>query len=350
MKLNKNKFFTNGVYLFVFLLLMILIAPLQTFVEIHYTLLQVIYIIIVLLIGSVLLFFCQFKMREARDLILKQQNDFFDFNTQLEKQVNEKTIELKKLNESLELRIENKAVELMQKDRLLTAQSKQAVMGEMINMIAHQWRQPLSTITLQIANYQFQQLLGKNQKVRAVDKVLSEISNSILYLSDTVDDFQTYFAPNKEKTEIEIHELLQKAVYFVMPRLKESTIEIVIDKREEVVVSTYMNEMVQVLLNLLNNAVDSLMEVKKEHPKITLYVENEAEKLLIFVQDNSNGISEENVLKIFEPYFSTKGKNGTGLGLYMSQMIIQKQFNGTISVQTSPSGSIFVVEIAKKPF
>ena len=309
-----------------------------------------IYILIVLLAGTVLLFFCQFKMREAKNLILKQQNNFLDFNTQLEKQVNEKTIELKKLNESLELRIENKAVELMQKDKLLTAQAKQAVMGEMINMIAHQWRQPLSTITLQIANYQFQQLLGENRKVREVDKVLDEISNSILYLSDTVDDFQTYFAPNKEKTEIEIHELLQKAVYFVMPRLKESAIEIVIDKREEVVINTYMNEMIQVLLNLLNNAVDSLMEVKKEHPKITLYIEDKVETLLIIVEDNSSGISDENVFKIFEPYFSTTGKNGTGLGLYMSQMIIQKQFDGTITVQTSPNGSIFRVEIAKKPF
>ncbi|MFA6197484.1 MAG: HAMP domain-containing sensor histidine kinase [Sulfurimonas sp.] len=309
-----------------------------------------IYILIILLAGSVFLFFYLFKMNEARALILKQQNDFLDSTTQLEKQVNERTLELQKLNESLERRIENKEVELMQKDKLLTAQAKQAVMGEMINMIAHQWRQPLSTITLQIANYQFQQLLGENRKVREVDKVLDEISNSILYLSDTVDDFQTYFAPNKEKNEIEIHELLQKAVYFVMPRLKESAIEIVIDKSEEVIINTYMNEIIQVLLNLLNNAIDSLMEVKKEHPKVTLSIEDKDETLLILVEDNSSGISEENVLKIFEPYFSTKGKNGTGLGLYMSQMIIQKQFNGTISVQTSPNGSIFTVEIVKKLF
>lgn len=348
MEFNKNKFFTSGIYWFVLFLFVILIAPLQTFIDVHYTLSQAVPIVVVLLGTAVFLFLYLFKMNESRELILKQQNDFLDFTVQLEKQVDEKTAELQKLNALLERSLENKEVELMQKDKLLTAQAKQAVMGEMINMIAHQWRQPLSTITLQIANYQFQQLLGENRKVRQVDKVLEEISNSILYLSDTVDDFQTYFAPNKEKNEIEIHELLQKAVYFVMPRLKESGVEIVIDKKEEIIISTYMNEMIQVLLNLLNNAVDSLMEVKKDYPKIILYVENKVEKLLIFVQDNSTGISEENVLKIFEPYFSTKGKNGTGLGLYMSQMIIQKQFNGTISVQTSPSGSIFTVEIEKK--
>jgi C4-dicarboxylate-specific signal transduction histidine kinase len=338
----------RGFFWFTFLISMLLIAPFQGFIEVQYSFYQLFYISFVLVIINLIIRFYQIKMDEAKELIVKQQNKLLNFNAELERQVKEKTAELQTLNEMLEVKVEAKAVELMQKDRLITAQSKQAVMGEMINMIAHQWRQPLSTITLQIANYQFKQLLNKNQKEREVDKTLSEISNTIVYLSDTIDDFQTYFAPNKEKTEIEMHELLRRTLGFVLPRLKGSEIEVFIDLKEQVVINTYVNEIIQVLLNLLNNAIDSLLESNKKNSLITLSIEEKVDKILISVQDNASGIAPDNVTRIFEPYFSTKGKNGTGLGLYMSQMIVQKQFSGDITVETSPNGSTFIVEICKR--
>jgi C4-dicarboxylate-specific signal transduction histidine kinase len=309
---------------------------------------QVIYISFVLLVVSAIVRFYQIKMLEAKELILKQQNELLDFNAQLERQVKEKTAELIELNESLEAKVEEKAVELFQKDKLITIQSKQAVMGEMINMIAHQWRQPLSMITLNIANYQFEQLLNKGQKARKIDKTLAQISDTIIYLSETIDDFQTYFHPNKELSVIEVDALLQRAVNFILPRVSDGAIKITLQKRDGLFIHTYINEIVQVLLNLLNNAVDALKNSTQSEPKITIYIEDNENTLLIFVKDNANGISDENVVKIFEPYFSTKGKNGTGLGLYMSQMIVQKQFYGDISVETSPEGSTFRVEISKK--
>ncbi|MDO8453958.1 MAG: ATP-binding protein [Sulfurimonas sp.] len=337
-----------GIYWFIFLLFMIIIAPVQGFVEVKYSLFQVTYISVVLLVVSAIVYFYKMKMSEARDLIVKQQNKLLNFNVELERQVKEKTAELIELNETLEVKVEDKIVELFQKDKLITVQSKQAVMGEMINMIAHQWRQPLSMITLKIANYQFEQLLNKGQKTRKIDQTLAQISDTIIYLSDTIDDFKTYFHPNKELTEIEVNTLLQKAVNFTLPRVSDGAIKIIIEKRENIVIHTFINEIVQVLLNLLNNAIDALKNSTHSEPKITIYTEDKADNLLIFVKDNANGISDENVAKIFEPYFSTKGKNGTGLGLYMSQMIIQKQFQGDISVETSLEGSIFRVEIAKK--
>lgn len=338
----------KGVYWFAFFILMLLIAPFQGFVEVKYTFEQLSYLSLVLVIINVIMNFYHMKMDEARTLIIEQQDKLRHFNTELEHQVKEKTAELIDLNESLEQKVKNKIEKLTQQDKLITAQSRQAVMGEMISMIAHQWRQPLSTITLQIADYQFKQLMLKDKKVRAIDKTLDEISNTIIYLSETIDDFQTYFQPDKELSEIEIHELIQKAVDFSLPRIQDSHIEIILDERENIVIQTYMNEMIQVLLNLINNAIDSLIEADKKEPKINIYIENKEGKILIYVKDNANGISDENVSKIFEPYFSTKGKNGTGLGLYMSQMIVQKQFNGSISVETSPEGSTFIVEISKE--
>ncbi|MFA6137753.1 MAG: ATP-binding protein [Sulfurimonas sp.] len=337
-----------GIYWFIFLLFMIVIAPVQGFVEVKYSLFQVTYISIVLLVVSAIVYFYKMKMCEARDLIIEQQNRLLNFNAELERLVEEKTAALLELNESLEAKVEEKAVELFQKDKLITAQSKQAVMGEMITMIAHQWRQPLSMITLNIANYQFEQLLNKEQKARKIDRTLAEISDTIVYLSDTIDDFQTYFRPNTELSEIEANALIQKAVNFILPRVSDGAIKITIEESESLIIQTYINGITQVLLNLLNNAVDALQSSAQNEPKITIRREESGDKLLIFVQDNANGISDENIVKIFEPYFSTKGKNGTGLGLYMSQMIVQKQFYGDISVETSPEGSTFRVEILKK--
>lgn len=340
----------NGIYWFIFLLLMLITAPLQSFIEVQYSLFQVIYISVVLVVVSVIVFFYQFKMNEARDLILEQQEKLLNFNAELEKQVENKTAELTEMNTSLEEKVKRKIEELIQKDKILTVQSKQAVMGEMISMIAHQWRQPLSTITLQISNLELKKLLGEDVKEEEISKTLREISDTIMYLSETIDDFKTYFHPNKELAEIEVHELLEKAINFMLPRLKDGSAKISIEKNENIMIRTYINELLQVILNLLNNAIDIFSESKQADAQIILSVKNEAENIILSVSDNAQGISEKNLPHIFEPYFSTKGKNGTGLGLYMSQMIIEKQFGGNIEVQTSSAGSTFRVKIPNNIF
>jgi C4-dicarboxylate-specific signal transduction histidine kinase len=190
-------------------------------------------------------------------------------------------------------------------------------------------------------------MLGESVKEEEISKTLNQISDTILYLSQTIDDFKTYFQPNKELVEIEAHELLERAVNFMLPRLKEGNTKINIQKNENVLLKTYTNELLQVILNLLNNAIDVFTEFKKEDAEVTLSVFSEAENIIIKVQDNAKGIDERDLPHIFEPYFSTKGKNGTGLGLYMSQMIIEKQFRGSIAVGTSKAGSIFSVKIPK---
>jgi len=315
----------KGIYWLVFVVLLLVIAPIQNYIEVRYSLYQVTYIAFVFMLVSVMTYFYQLKMDEAKDLILEQQDMLRKFNVELAKQVEE----------------------LQQKDQLLTTQSKQAVMGEMISMIAHQWRQPLSTITLQISNYQIKKLLSENPKEREVDKTLSNISDTIIYLSDTIDDFKTYFNPNKELSEIEVHELIQRALNFALPRVKESGIDIVLEKSDEIVVYTYINEIIQVVLNILNNAIDALNETHVKTPKILITFKNMNDGVIINIKDNANGIDDKNLEHLFEPYFSTKGKNGTGLGLYMSRMIMQKQFETDIEVETSRNGSIFKIKIPK---
>jgi len=337
----------HAVYWLIFILLMLVIAPLQGFIEVKYTMYQVTYISFVLVIISIIIYFYQRKIDEARSIIMEQQKMLKNFNSELEKQVKDKTTELTKLNESLELKVEQKLEELRSKDQILEAQSKQAVMGEMISMIAHQWRQPLSTITLQIANLQFKKLLGQERNKNDIDEALNNISDTIVYLSDTIDDFQTYFHPDKEMQTIEIHDLLQRALNFVVSRVSDRGIKISLNRSGGIEVKTYINELVQVVLNILNNAIDAHNEVKKKEPFINIDAKKMGDRVFIYIEDNAGGINGENLPHLFEPYFSTKGKNGTGLGLYMSQMIIEKQFGGEISVETSKEGSLFIVKIPK---
>ena len=302
---------------------------------------------ILLIIVISISYFYKKKIDRANEIIVLQEQKLQEFVKELEVKVNEKTAELQELNESLEIKVQEKAQELINKDKLITSQSKQAVMGEMINMIAHQWRQPLSTITLQISNLHFKRLLGEEVPVKESDKILSEISNTILYLSDTIDDFQTYFRPNKEQVEIEVHELLNRAINFTSSRTQEMKIEIVLDKQSDIYMKTYVNEMIQVILNLINNALDALFEINRDDARLIVSAKELDKVVYIYVEDNAAGISRENLAYIFEPYFSTKGKNGTGLGLYMSQMIVEKQFHGEIKVETSENGSKFIVKISK---
>ncbi|WP_321779116.1 HAMP domain-containing sensor histidine kinase [Sulfurimonas sp.] len=315
----------NSIYWLSGIIILLVIAPLQGFVEVEYSLYQVTYISFVLIILSIIVHFYQIKMDQAKKLILKQQDMLRRFNLELADQLEE----------------------LKAKDKLLTAQSKQAVMGEMISMIAHQWRQPLSTITLQISKYQIKQLINGDSQDKEVDKTLSEISDTIMYLSETVDDFQTYFRPNKEVCSIDVAQLLQKAINFSTLRTKEIGVEILLENINEISIDTYVNEVVQVVLNILNNAIDALIEAKRKTPQISIVVQDERYSVKISIKDNANGIDIKNIDKLFEPYFSTKGKNGTGLGLYMSQMIMQKQFDSDIEVKTSSRGSVFSFRLPK---
>ena len=298
---------------------MVLTAPFQPFVVIQYTFFQVFYLSFVLVVVSIIVYFYKKRMEEARSTIITQQNI-----------------------------LKHQLDELTKKDQLLTVQSKQAVMGEMISMIAHQWRQPLSTVTLSISNLQVKKLLGEEIQEGELDRTLENISDTVVYLSETIDDFQTYFRPNKKLTAVDINELVEKTISFVQPKVKKTDIEMKFFQQPRLIVHTYSNEIIQVLLNIIHNAIDELILRQIQYPKVTINIYNREKEIAISIADNAGGIPKENLNAIFEPYFSTKGKNGTGLGLYMSQMIMQKQFRTKIDVSSSNYGSIFTIVVPKK--
>ncbi|WP_434579877.1 ABC transporter substrate-binding protein [Sulfurimonas sp. NW15] len=280
-------------------------------------------------------------------IMIYYQRKLKNFNAALEQRVQQKTKELQETNEILKHKVQEKAKELIKKDEILTAQSKQAVMGEMISMIAHQWRQPLNTITLQISNLQLKYLMGQNISKEDIMQTLEDISDSVVYLSDTIEDFKTYFRPNKAPQETDMRGLLKKAIKFVEPRLKSNKIKLQTECNSELSANVYANELIQVLLNLLNNAIEAYENKKTEDKIIKLTCKQSGPKIQIDVTDKAGGIRKEHLSKLFEPYFSTKGKNGTGLGLYMSKMIIEKQFGGSISVESSMFGTTFTIVIPK---
>jgi len=326
------------------LIVSLFLTKLQPFFPIQYSLRDIVYLSVVLLIMTVVIYFYKNRIDLGNQTITRQKEQLEEFAKELENKVKEKTKELQELNTQLEQKVEDKATELVKKDEMILAQSRQAAMGEMISMIAHQWRQPLSTITLQISNIKINSMLGKTS-VEETNDALERISETIIYLSETIDDFQTFFNPNKAKEVTSVCELIERAVNFVELRLKLAHIQLdyVCNKRVETFI--HSNEFTQVIINIINNAIDVLLERGTKNPMI--HIENivKAGMIELRIMDNGGGIEDAIINNIFEPYFSTKGKNGTGLGLYMSKVIIEKELNGTLKAKNNEEGAEFTIEI-----
>ena len=231
----------------------------------------------------------------------------------------------------LETKFNQYKKELDKKQMILHQQSKMAAMGEMIANIAHQWRQPLSTITTASSGMRLQKELGLLTD-EFFDEATNKISTSSLYLSQTIDDFRNFFSPNKQKSSFYIKTLVDTTLNLISTQFKSKDIEI-INNIENVEIYNYENELMQALINILNNAKDEL--IKKDYERfIFIDIYKNEEELIISVKDNAGGIKEENLEKIFEPYFTTKHQSqGTGIGLYMTEEIITKHLNGTIEAE-----------------
>ncbi len=322
-------------------------TTLQPFYPIGYTFGEVFYISVVVLIMTIIIFFYKGRIDLGNQTITRQKEQLEGLTKELEFKVREKTKELQQLNLSLEQKVEEKANELIKKDAMILAQSRQAAMGEMISMIAHQWRQPLSTITLQITNLKINSMLGRSS-IEETNDALEHISETIIYLSETIDDFQSFFRPNKTQEKKNICELVERGTNFAKPRLTVAGIELRYTCNKEILVLTYPNEFAQVIINIINNAIDVLLERTIEDPLISVSINNDADNIEIIIVDNAGGIDPQIINNIFEPYFSTKGKNGTGLGLYMSKMIVEKELGGVLKAENNHEGAKFTIEIPYK--
>lgn len=244
---------------------------------------------------------------------------------------------------------------LKEKDRMIMQQSKMAAMGEVLENIAHQWRQPLSTISTAASGVKLQ-----NEMRVLNDKTLNEsmnaITNSAQYLSRTIDDFRGFFKPDQKKEYFKISHTFEKAMLIVGNRYKNEGIDFKKDI-EDTQILNYNNALIQVLINIFSNSLDAFNENKIEEKLIFIDVFTDEYSAIIQIKDTAGGIPSKIIQKVFEPYFTTKDQSrGTGIGLYMCQEIVVKHMKGTINVENNQflynnkkyTGAMFTIKLPLK--
>ncbi|MCD4756668.1 MAG: ABC transporter substrate-binding protein, partial [Arcobacteraceae bacterium] len=248
---------------------------------------------------------------------------------------------LEELNNSLEKKIKQEIEKNTKQQVVLMHQSKLAQMGEMIENIAHQWRQPLAQINSSVLLVDIA-LAKNNIDDTMIEEKLLEIESLTAYMSKTIDDFKNFFNPDKQKSIFDLEDAIEKSLDIVKGSINTHRVAVEIDIDKELKCHCYLDELQQVILTLLNNAIDALILKAIESPKIHIKAHKEDVSIFIDIQDNAGGIPENIIDKIFEPYFTTKHKTqGTGLGLYMAKMIIESGLEGTLSVENRLEGACF---------
>jgi len=239
--------------------------------------------------------------------------------------------------------------EKQEQEKILIIQSKLASMGEMISLIAHQWRQPLSSINGIVINIDVD-----NRKKILTDEVLddhlNQIENTTAYLSKTINDFTDFFSKNKKSEAFYMRNIIKQTEDLTVIS-SHKNIEIVYKEEDEIMVVGYSSELIQSLLILLNNAIYACQNNLENinHGKIIINAYEEKENVFITVEDNGGGINKKNIHKIFDPYFTTKDKeNGTGLGLYILRLIVEDSMYGKIFVDNGKNGAIFTIKIPSR--
>jgi PAS domain S-box-containing protein len=277
-----------------------------------------------------------------RESLEQKEAELEELNAELEKRVEQKTKELKELNETLEKRVKEEIKKNEEKQKVMFWQSRFASLGEMLANIAHQWRQPLTELNLTL--FSLKKAALNNQK-ESIEELYSESRALIQNMSNTIEDFSNFFKPDKEKQHFMLHESIEEALHILKRVLKRDMIQVK-TSYEDVTVLGITNEFTQVIVNLLKNSRDAFVENGVLIREIKIELSKERGYALIIVEDNAGGIKEKERYKIFEPYFTTKhNSQGTGLGLFMSKMICEKGFNGSLDVSSKKGTTRFTIKI-----
>ena len=250
-------------------------------------------------------------------------------------------------NNSKYVAVFNDITEILKKDDIMMAQSKNAAMGEMISLIAHQWRQPIATIAMN-ANIMLADISFSN---KIEDDDIERISKSILgqtqHLSDTIDDFKDFFKPKKTTEKVFVNDIINQSLTVIGKSLENNNIEFKKDYQSDTQVDLLSRELLQVIINIIKNAKEALIEKEIQDASITAATYEDKKNVYIKICDNGKGIKESILDKIFEPYFTTKDESsGTGLGLYMSKTIIEKHLHGTLEY-LNENGACFLIKLNK---
>jgi len=268
------------------------------------------------------------------------------WNYKLKSLVVQKTKELEELNLKLEQKAEVQVQELRGKELELMEQSKMAQMGEMIANIAHQWRQPLSTISVASSSMKVQKLTHTLSDDDFYEKV-DMITNTTQFLSETINSFRDFLKDNKEQYTFNLEDHIDTTLNIVSSALFNNNIQIIKEySNEQINLNSIPGEITQVFLNIINNSKDVLLEKDVEYKMIKITSKKDNDKVIITIEDNGGGIPESIINKVFDPYFTTKHQSqGTGLGLHMSYKIVTSSLNGKLYVQNSDIGAKFFIEL-----
>ncbi|MBF0567467.1 MAG: HAMP domain-containing protein [Nitrospirae bacterium] len=266
--------------------------------------------------------------------------------------------ELLELNRTLERRVEEGISKIVYQKQMLVQQSKMAAMGEMIGLIAHQWRQPLNAIGLNVQDLKDAYAFGELDE-KLIGQVVDITMDQLNFMSKTIDDFKNFFKPSKRKLSFDVKKNIEEIFSMFQQVFVKARVDVSIKSAHDALLFTegYPNEFKQVILNILNNSKDAISSKRGDSAspptrgQIEITIENseQRDKIIISIRDNGGGIPEDIMGKIFDHYFSTKGQEGTGLGLYMSKTIVETNMGGTLTVRNIGGGAEFMISLDVQP-
>lgn len=293
--------------------------------------------LIITAIGMLVTFIIYLKFKRSDEI------EISNLNTSLQLKVEE----LDNLNKNLNNKVKEEIEKQREKEKLLIEQSKLAALGEMIGNIAHQWRQPINTVSSIMMNIKWTGI-SKGMEKEFIDERIEEANEQLKYMSQTIDDFKNFFKPDRKREFFDLNKEIYKAYNILKASLEFNNISVIFETDTKKDVYGYANEFSQVVLNIMSNAKDVLITRNTSKPTIILRsYENEISSVCEII-DNGGGIADINVDKIFEPYFTTKEHSGTGIGLYISKEIIQKHMHGKLSFIMENEMTVFRIEIPLK--
>ncbi len=253
--------------------------------------------------------------------------------------------QLRSLNEGLEIRVSEELAANRKKDLLLIQQSRLAAMGEMIHNIAHQWRQPLNSVSLIIQN--LQEIFEDGELTNeSMDEYTQRILRLLKSMSDTIEEFRNFFRPDKQKEFFRLEESIVSALSLIDAALHSAGIEVIREITDSPEVFGYSNQFSQAVLNILSNAKEAIKLKGNGNGRITISLHQEDSGIILKISDNGGGIPEDVLPRIFDPYFTTK-PTGSGIGLYMTRMIVEQNMSGKIFAENIENGACITISLPK---
>ena len=301
----------------------------NSFEKLVYKILLLYYLFAIFFLIFILIMIYNVSKADLKEYL--REKEIVELNESLKEKVNEKTKELKDINENLKIRVQEEVEQNRQKDKILYEQSKMAALGEMINNIAHQWRQPLSVISTGATAIK----LKKEYDILTDDYIMEtcdKIDENAQYLSKTIDDFSNFIKGDSQPVKFNLKNDTVSFLRLIDSTISNHNIKVILDLHENIKVQGYPNELIQCFINIFNNSKDALIKNNKDDDRYIFISEiNEEKEVKIIFKDNAGGIPEDILPKIFEPYFTTKHQSqGTGLGLSMSYNLIVNSMNGSL--------------------